>query len=297
MLPAILTLLNADQSFNEPAQRALVRWLLAKGVDGFYVGGSTGEGPILSPGIRMQLIRCVVDETAGRVPVIAYVGFADTLQSAEMAEFAQKSGADGVSAVPPYYYGYDFEAIYSFYKTISERITIPMVVYYIQSARTMNNGELEKLLGLANVCGLKFTGSDHYAMQQAKQVAGEKFIFSGRDEQCLSGLLMNADGLIGSTYNVLPEIYLEIIDAYTAGDLRLAEKKAYAANLALAELVKSGFYMGSIKALLSLVGIDAPTTRSPMPSINPEQLTDLRSRLAKLKQVPELANVSIIQAT
>ncbi len=295
LLPAILTMLTPTQEFDEPAQRVLVRWLMAKGVHGLYVGGSTGEGPILSPDIRRRLIQTVVEEAAGRVPVIAYIGYADTAQSVEMARFAQSAGADGVSAVPPYYYNHDFDAVYGYYRAISESVTIPMVVYYIQNTRAMTTDELRRLLGLPNVCGLKFTGSDHFAMQQAKLAAPDKLIFSGRDEQCLSGLLMGADGLIGSTYNVFPEIYLSIIDAYTAGDLRAAEARMRAANLAIGELLQGGRYLGSIKALLRLVGIEAPTMRSPMPAITEEQLAGLRTRLADLKTLPELAGVEILQ--
>ena len=236
----------------------------------------------------------MVDETAKKIPVIAYIGFADTKQSVEMAQYAQSVGADGVSAVPPYYYGYDFEAILGYYKAIAESVTIPVVVYYIPSQGAMSTESLQKLLSLPNVCGLKFTGPDHYAMQMAKKAAGDKLIFSGRDEQCLSGLIMGGDGLIGSSYNLTPELALGVVDAYMRGDLRSAEKISYAANQVLAELTKYP-YLSAVKTLLGLVGIHAPTVRGPMQSITEKQFAALTASLQALKSVPELQASEIIR--
>ena len=295
LVPAILTMLTEDQDFNESAQRALVRWLISKGVDGFYVGGSTGEGPILSMDIRRRLIQTVIDETNGQLPVIAYIGFADTKQSIELAQFAQDSGADGISAVPPYYYKHNFSSIYTYYKDIAENTSLPIIIYYMQSGQTISNDELKKLADIKNVYGLKFTGSDHYVMQQVKLTMSGKYVFSGRDEQCLSALFMGADGLIGSTYNVLPEIYGNIINSYTNGSLKSAENQAYAANLALSKLLEDGLYLGSIKKLLRYAGIDSPTIRKPMMSPTSEQFEDLCICLAKLKNLPEFSDSEIIQ--
>ena len=295
LFPANLTLLHEDQTFDEQKQRALIRWLMNRGVDGFYVGGSTGEGPLLTTDIRRQLIKTVVDEVNHRLPVICYIGYADTLQSIDLAQYAEDVGADGISAVPPYYYPFGFDEVYGYYKAISEHVAIPVFVYHIQSRNTMSQDDMVQLLELPNVAGLKFTGSDHYAMQQVKQAAPDKLVFSGRDEQCLSGLITGADGLIGSTYNVIPEIYLAICNHFLAGNLEKAKAAADAANQVLTTLIQNGHYLGAIKALLSIVGIQAPTMRSPMSGISAPDLSKLRRRLAELKDLPELSSVELIQ--
>jgi len=279
IIPAIATMLKADETFDEAAQRALVRMLLAEGADGFYVGGSTGEGPLLPDRIRRDVIRTVVAETAGRVPVIAYVGYIDTLRSIELAKYAEEVGADAVSSVPPYYYNFAIDNVVEFYADIADAVDIPLIVYYIPGLGGLKVEYFERLLAIPNVAGVKWTAPNHYELSLVKQMAGEKLVFSGMDEQFVSGIFMGADGVIGSTYNVAMKQYRELLLAYESGDLTKTGVLASSVNRLLGELLKGGNYLPSLKSAISHRGIGTRTMRRPFKTLTDDEHTNLGKRL------------------
>lgn len=282
IIPAIATMLMEDESFDEAAQRQLVNTLLEEGADGFYVGGSTGEGPLLSTEMRKMVIKTVVEEVAGRVPVIAYIGYIDTERSIRLARYAKEVGADAISSVPPYYYNFCIEDVIKFYEDIAGSVDLPLIVYYIPGMGGLKVEYFERLLAIPNVKGVKWTAPNHYELSQVKQLAGEKLVFSGMDEQFVSGLFMGADGVIGSTYNVAMKLYRPVLDAYLEHDLEKTRQMAVKANEFLSELLKGGNYIPSLKACISLKGIGTGTMRRPFTTLSEEAREDLRRRLKAL---------------
>lgn len=282
IIPAIATMLKADESFDEAAQRELVRTLLEEGADGFYVGGSTGEGPLLSTDMRRAVIKTVVEETAGRVPVIAYIGYIDTERAISLAQYAKEVGADAISSVPPYYYNFCIDDVIKFYEDIAASVDIPLIVYYIPGMGGLKVEYFERLLAIPNVGGVKWTAPNHYELSQVKKLAGEKLVFSGMDEQFVSGIFMGADGVIGSTYNVALNLYRPVLDAYLRSDIEETNTLAVKANEFLGGLLRGGNYMPSLKACISLKGIGTRTMRRPFTTLSDEAYEDLRKRLAAL---------------
>lgn len=282
IIPAIVTMLKKDESFDESAQRKLVNHLLEQGAEGFYVGGSTGEGPLLSTEIRRAVIKTVVEETKGRVPVIAYIGYIDTIRSIELARYAQAVGADAISSVPPYYYNFAIDDVVKFYADIASSVEIPLIVYYIPGMGGLKVEYFERLLAIPNVEGVKWTAPNHYELSQVKKIAGNKLVFSGMDEQFVSGILMGADGVIGSTYNVAMKEYRKVLETYLGGDIKKTKDLADEANLFLSELLKEGKYMPNLKACIELAGIGTRTMRRPFVTLSDEECKELKMRISEI---------------
>ena len=109
IMPALVSPVNEDYTVREDVTRKLVEWQLSKGCTGFYVCGGTGEGVVMQPEARKRMAEIVVEQTAGRGKVIVHIGAIDLKTTIELAQHAEKIGADVISSVPPLYYNYSFE--------------------------------------------------------------------------------------------------------------------------------------------------------------------------------------------
>lgn len=125
LFAALLTPFNSDWSINEASVKKLIDFNIANGTDGFYVGGSTGEGMVLTNEERKELFKFAADANAGRKTMIAHVGTISTDAAIDMAKCAEELGYDAVSAVAPYYYSFSPEAVTQYYKDIAASVSLP----------------------------------------------------------------------------------------------------------------------------------------------------------------------------
>lgn len=107
VIPAVLTVFDKEENIDEVGMRQLVSFLIDKGVNGLYLTGSTGEGFTMTSEERKKVVEIVIDETAGRVPVVVHVGAIGTKISIDLAKHAESVGADGISSVPPFYWKFN----------------------------------------------------------------------------------------------------------------------------------------------------------------------------------------------
>ena len=126
---ALLTAFNSDGSINFEATGKLAERNIAKGLDGMYVAGSSGEAMMMSEDERVALLKYIAEVNKGRVTLIAHVGSTSTDASVRMAKEAAKLGYDAVSAVAPYYYSFSDEAIRGYYQDILAATDLPMLIY------------------------------------------------------------------------------------------------------------------------------------------------------------------------
>ena len=138
VFPALLTPFKADGSINDDSVAKLIEYNVRKGVDGFYVGGSTGEGMLLTVDERKQLFRASAEANAGRTTMIAHVGTICTDHAIELAKYAKEVGFDAISAVAPYYYSFSYDAIKNYYLDIVNSVDIPMIIYNFPNASGFN---------------------------------------------------------------------------------------------------------------------------------------------------------------
>ena len=131
VIPAVLTVFEQDENIDEIGMRQLISHLIHKGVYGLYLTGSTGEGFTMSVEERMRVVEIVMDEVAGRVPVVVHVGAIGTKLSIELAKHAERVGADGISSVPPFYWRFNEDQIVNYYEDIATATSLPMIVYNV----------------------------------------------------------------------------------------------------------------------------------------------------------------------
>ena len=262
---ALLTPFKDDYSINEASLKKLVEFNLEKGINGFYVGGSTGEGLIMTSDERKEVFRIVKEAAGDKVPLIAHCGSISTDEAISMAKTAEALGYDAVSAVAPLYYGFSFPAIRKYYDDIVSSVNIPMVVYNFPggSGVTFTADYAAEMFKDERYMGIKHTSSDLYTLHQFKQKIDRPVtIFNGFDEMCLGGLAMGADGAIGSTYNFMGDKFIKIFEAFNAGDMATAQAIQTEANEIIAEMIKYTV-LPCEKAIMTHLGIDCGPCRRP----------------------------------
>ena len=267
VMPAMITSFNNDESINKEGIRKTVNYLISERVDGLYITGSTGETFLMSQEEKKQAIEIIVEEVNGRVPVIAHIGSIGTKITTELGQYAEKVGVDALSALPPFYYGFSNDEIFNYYKDISNSTSLPITVYNISHANLMDLDMLKRLASIKNVKGVKYTAPTHFNFSKIKKEIGESFkIYSGMDEMTLSGLISGADGIIGSFYNLMPELFVEIYKQVKNNNINEAKKIQEKINIIiLFALKKSGYPF--IKMGLKWLNIDSGYVRRPFNSI------------------------------
>jgi len=272
-----------DDNGNISAQRipALVDFILAQGVHGLYAGGSTGEGILQSREERALHLTSLAEYARGKCTLIAHVGAAATGDAVALAATAKAAGYDAVSAVPPYYYKHAFDDISAYYFAIAEATDLPLIIYNVP-ALTGTDLSTQKLLDLMRdprIAGAKFTSPDLFQFQQLRASAPSKKFYFGTDEMFLGAAAIGSDGGIGSTYNLIGDVYLGIEAAVQAGDIEKARRLQAKANELIAILLKTGVMPG-LKHALNAMGISVGPCRAPFSPPDADSLRRLDSWLA-----------------
>lgn len=263
---ALLTPFNEKGDVCEKRLRGLVRFLISKGINGLYICGGTGEGPSMDVEERKQVAEIVKEEAGDKVCLIAHIGGAlNTKNAIGLAKHSEKIKLDGVSSIPPIYYRFSFKEVYDYYRKVSGSTSLPFFIYYIPATTgiTLSNDEILKFLEIKNIKGLKYTHPDMYLLQDLLIKAEGRWIaFSGPDEMFLPALTMGVVGCIGSTQNVLPEIFIDIYKSFKEGNIKRAMELQRRITVAVSLLKKYGGV--AWKTAMKFRGVDAGYGRSPL---------------------------------
>ncbi|MBN1445595.1 MAG: dihydrodipicolinate synthase family protein [Candidatus Omnitrophica bacterium] len=264
---ALLTPFDKEGRISRTRLKNLVRFLIKKGIDGLYICGGTGEGPSMDVDERKLVVETVREEAGGKVRLITHVGgILNTKNAIDLARHAEKMKLDAVSSIPPIYYKIGFKEIFDYYKRVAESTSLPFLIYYIPGTTgvILSNEDILRLRGIKNIIGLKYTNPDMYILQDLLLKAEGKWIaLSGPDEMFLPALTMGVSGSIGSTQNVLPEIFTGIYKNFIAGDIKKAMELQERVTVAVSLLKKYGG-MEAWKTALKFRGIDAGCAREPL---------------------------------
>ena len=296
VMPAMITSFNKDESINKEGIRKTVNYLISERVEGLYITGSTGETFLMSQEEKKQAIEIIVEEVNGRVPVIAHIGSIGTKITTELGQYAEKVGVDALSALPPFYYGFSNDEIFNYYKDISNSTSLPITVYNISHANLMDLDMLKRLASIKNVKGVKYTAPTHFNFSKIKKEIGESFkIYSGMDEMALSGLISGADGIIGSFYNLMPELFVEIYKQVKNNNINEAKKIQEKINIIiLFALKKSGYPF--IKMGLKWLNLDSGYVRRPFNSIiDSENENTIINELKILTKENDLTGIKFLE--
>lgn len=268
---ALMTPFNADGSVDYAALKALAQHCISKGLTGLYVGGSTGEGFLLTEEERMEVFRVVGKEMSGKCNLFAHVGAISTDSAIRMAKVAEESGFDAVSAVAPFYYAFPLEAIKTYYADIMHATSLPMLMYNFPNAGGFN-GMLDVVRGFLEdekLLGIKHTSQNLFELEMFKHLPRDLFVFNGFDEMLVAGLSMGADGGIGSTYNFMPQIILDIYNKFNAGDIRGAQQAQEKANRFIEAIIPFGVFQME-KEILKNLGVPVGECRKPFLPLSQE---------------------------
>lgn len=284
IMPALVSPVNEDGSIREKALRKLVSELSQTGVTGFYLCGATGEGIAMAPERRMELVEIVKDEAPEGIKLINHIGAGDLATVRRLARHSRDIGLDAVSSVPPFFFNYDERGVLDYYRAISdESAALPLLVYASPlSGAPMPVSTIEKMLDIPGFIGMKYTNPNYYLMTRYKKLnGGDINIINGPDETCALGLYMGADAAIGSTYNVMPELFVKLYNAVKAGDMRQALALQMQAD-ELIELMLRYDVISCCKLALCACGHDLGETNAPMKRLDAAQRTAFLDGLKKL---------------
>ncbi len=295
VIPALVTAFDLDGTLNEGLTRGLTASLLARGVDGLYLTGSTGEGFMMSPEERMRVVQIACDEVAGRVPVMVHVGAISTYQTVALAQQAEAAGADAISSVPPIYWPFSPDQVTNYYRDVTASTGLPMVAYNITLAGALGFDMLARLAAIDGIEGVKYTAPTHFEIGRMKREIGPEFrVFSGADEMAMSGLAFGADGLIGSFYNIIPELYADLIKAMADGRLDDAKALQDKANDIIFFTLKQ-YPMSAVKRIMAWQGADAGYCRKPFDNYEtPEQEEALKDSYRAFRDAQGLTGIGFL---
>ena len=259
ILPALCTAFSDDgKQIEADRQRELTRALLDSGSQGFFICGGTGEGKSMSVPERMNVAEVVADEVAGQVPIILQVGACPTEDAVELAQHADLvEGIHAVASVAPIDRPNDLDAAIVHYRAIGEATELPFYVYWLQGEADKTataDTFLDAMGSVPHFAGIKFTDHNMYLFGQLIDRSGGRInAISGPDEMALPAMCMGADAAIGTTYNIMPKIYLEMRRAFDTGELDVARTCQLHANRVIRILIEVGVLAG-VKAMLGWRG-------------------------------------------
>lgn len=277
IFPALVTPFDAEEHFAPSALERLLERLYDQAIHGVYVCGHTGEGLPQPLKQRKQVTEIAVQASPPGKSVIVHVGASRTADAIELARHSARAGAHALSSLPPLG-GYSFPELRAYYQALAGASDLPLLIYYFPDlCPAINSAEqILELCALPNVVGLKYTDLNLYVMNVLKKTV--PVIFNGRDEVLVAGLLMGADGGIGTFYNLVPELFVQLYDSTKAQKW----SEARAVQERINELISITLrfpLLPAVKAMLTWSGIDCGPCLAPRGSMTKEQESELRRQL------------------
>jgi 4-hydroxy-tetrahydrodipicolinate synthase len=224
-LVAIVTPMQVGGALDLPALNRLIDFHVSNGTSGIVIVGTTGESPTVSVDEHCLLIKNAVTHAAGRVPVIAGTGANATSEAIELTAYAKKVGAACCLSVVPYYNKPAQEGLYRHFRTIAEKVDLPLLLYNVpgRTAADLANETVLRLAQVPGIVGIKDATADlarGSELLRALSAEGrtEFAVYSGDDITGLPLLFMGAHGVISVTANVAPKLMAEMCAAVLAGD-------------------------------------------------------------------------------
>ncbi len=282
IIPAFYACYDSNGNVDGERVGLLAKYMVEKGVKGVYVGGSSGECIYQTVADRKLTLERVMDAAEGKLTVIAHVACNNTAESRELAAHAESLGVDAIAAIPPIYFHLPEYAIAEYWNDISDAApNTDFVIYNIPQLAgvALTMPLFREMKKNPRVAAVKNSSMPTQDIQMFKAEGGEGFVvFNGPDEQLVSGLAMGADGGIGGTYGVMPELYLKIEALVKAGNFEEARKVQYAANEIIYAMCRCrGNLYGVIKEILKIrEGIDIGSVRKPLPALVPEDMEQVK---------------------
>ena len=267
IIPAFYACSDANGVINPAAVREMTCWFIDQGVQGLYVGGSSGECIYQSKEERKIVLENVMAEAKGKLTVIAHIACNNTADSKELAAHAESLGVDAIASIPPIYFKLPPHAIAKYWNDMSAAApNTDFIIYNIPQLAgvSLSVPLLKEMLKNPRVIGVKNSSMPVQDIQMWKDEGA--IVFNGPDEQLISGLVMGAIGGIGGTYGAMPQLYVELYRCVKAGEMAKAlEIQNDCCRIIYKMCSGHGNMYGMIKEILrKLGGPDCGSVRAPL---------------------------------
>ena len=269
VIPAFYACYDEAGNISPDGVRALTRYLIGKGVNGLYVGGSSGECIYQSVAERKLVLENVMAEAKGKVVVIAHVACNNTADSMELAAHAERLGVDAIAAIPPIYFHLPEYGIAGYWNDISSAApNTDFIIYNIPQLAgvALTPSLLAEMQKNPKVVGVKNSSMPVQDIQMWKDAG--VIVFNGPDEQYVSGLAMGACAGIGGTYAVMPELFLKVYEHFQKGEMEPARQIQNDICRIIYKMCSAhGNLYAVMKAILAKNGVNCGSVRKPMPGL------------------------------
>jgi len=266
---AIITPFDAKGAIDEAALRGNIDFLITEGIAGIVPCGTTGESATLSWEEHNRVVDITIEQVARRITVIAGAGSNNTAESINAAQHAQKSGADAILSITPYYNKPTQEGLYQHFKHVAEKVDIPIVVYNVPGRTGVNlkPETLERICAFPSIAAVKEASGDVHQVSEIHRRMGDRLvILSGDDALTLPMLSIGASGVISVVGNIVPAKMVSMIKRFESGDLSGA-RSVHEEIMPLCDAMFIETNPIPVKTAMNLIGMTAGSMRLPMVSM------------------------------
>ena len=273
VIPAFYACYDEEGNVSPERVRELTKYFIGKGVKGLYVNGSSGECIYQSVEDKKVILENVMKEAKGKLTIIAHVACNNTKDSQELAAHAESLEVDAIAAIPPIYFRLPEYAIAQYWNDISDAApNTDFVIYNIPQLAgvALTDSLFAEMRKNPRVIGVKNSSMPVQDIQMFKKAAGEDYIiFNGPDEQFISGRVIGAEGGIGGTYGVMPDLFLKMDEYVRAGKFDIAREIQYDVNEVIYKMCSAhGNMYAVIKAILKInEGLEVGSVRKPLAAL------------------------------
>jgi N-acetylneuraminate lyase len=276
IIPALYACYDKNGAVSIPRTKALTQWLIDQGVDGLYVGGSSGECIYQTKDERKAVLEAVMEIAKGKITVIAHIACNNTAESCELAKHAESLGVDAIASIPPIYFKLPPYAIAKYWNDMSAAApNTEFIIYNIPQLAgvSLTTDLLNEMLKNPMVAGVKNSSPATQDIQMWRDEAIKQnrsfAVFNGPDEQLISGLVMGACGGIGGTYGVMPKLYIKLYQCVKSGDMATAlDIQNDCCRIIYKLCTGCGNLYAMIKETLRRMGCpDCGSVRDPLPEL------------------------------
>ena len=273
IIPALYACYEDDGSISVERTKALTQWFIDQGVQGLYVGGSSGECIYQNKEERKAVLEAVMEVAKGKITIIAHIACNNTADSQELAAHAESLGVDAIASIPPIYFKLPPHAIAKYWNDMSAAApNTDFIIYNIPvlAGVALTVPLLNEMMKNPKVVGVKNSSAATQDIQMWRDEGIKKnrefMVFNGPDEQLISGLVMGATGGIGGTYGAMPELYVELYRCVKAGEMAKAlEIQNDCCRIIYKMCSGHGNMYGMIKEILRINGgPDCGSVRAPL---------------------------------
>jgi 4-hydroxy-tetrahydrodipicolinate synthase len=289
---ALVTPFRTDGSLDELAVKRLVRRQIEAGIHFVSPCGTTGEAPTLSTAEKLRVIELVVEEAAGRVPVLAGAGGYDTREVIEFVREVAAIGVDGLLSVTPYYNKPTPEGLYQHYKAIAGSTSLPIVLYNVPSrtAISLDVKTTARLAEIPNIVGVKAPGDLVHVSELVVAVPDDFIVLSGDDPVAVAHMAVGGHGVVSVASNEAPAEMAQIVELCERGDFAAARKLHHW----LLPLIQVNFVESNpipCKAAMAAMGLIEEAYRLPLVPPSDGARTRIMNVLQQLKMLGAAARV------